>query len=187
MRVTLRDTWRLMVAVPAMALLFVVGAWLPHSASTGDLQQRLDDANQAHSSLDALEAQVARARRDIDDLAEAYRDRSTGLVPDIDPMPEVIGRIARLTEAAGVVDHELMTLGQEEGEGYRAQRFRLTFSTGFEAAYEILDAIEHLHYLVNVRSMNLTRDSEQERLSVALELLAYARVSGDASAAGDTP
>lgn len=184
---TLQHAWRLLIAVPVLVLLFVAGAWLPHKAEVDELDQRLSDADEAQQSLESLQAQVQRAQRDITDLEEAYKDRSQGLVPDTDPMPEIIGRIAELTDSAGVVDHELATLGQEQGDGYRAQRFRLSFSATFEAAYEILDAVENLRYLVSVQSMSLNPRPENHELEVRLELLAYARAAHSTTSTGEQP
>jgi hypothetical protein len=172
---SLREVWRLIVAVPALALLFLVGAWLPHRAEWASLQQRMEEAREAQASLVSLEVQVERAKREVVDLSDAYRDRRHGLVPDTDPMPEVLGWIAGITERHGAGDPELSTRGERVGDGYRAKRFRLSFRAAFPAAYRILEEIEALPYLVSAQSMTVSGGDVDELPRVDLELMAYAR------------
>ena len=173
-----RDAWRLLVAAPALGLLFLVGAWLPHTAELDGLRARLDEAREAQSSLASLEVQVERSRHEVADLSDVYRDRRQGLVPDTDPMPEVLGWIAEITERYAAGDPEITTQGERLGDGYRAKRFRLSFRSDFQRAYQMLDEIESLPYLVAARSMSVQGGDSDEQPRIDLELLAYARHAG---------
>ncbi|MEQ9455320.1 MAG: hypothetical protein RLN76_12115 [Phycisphaeraceae bacterium] len=183
----LRDSWRLLVAVPSLGLLFLVGAWLPHTAELDRLNQRLDEARDAQSSLASLEVQVERARLEIADLSDAYRDRRQGLVPDTDPMPEVLGWIAEITERHAAGDPEITTQGGRLGDGFRAKRFRLGFRADFQRAYRILDEIESLPYLVTAQSMAVSGGDPDELPRIDLELLAYARHTAAPAAKEGSP
>ncbi|WP_428388132.1 type 4a pilus biogenesis protein PilO [Mucisphaera sp.] len=171
---TLKEAWRLLLAAPVLALLFVVAAYLPHRAESHQLNQRLDDATAAEASVTSLEQQVQRATRAVDDLTANYYERSHGLVPDKDPMPEVLGWIGEITRIHNALQPELNTLGENRGDGYRTKRFRLRFSATFHQAFEVLSDIEKLPYLVTAEDIRFTHNGPDEPLDIELTFKTYA-------------
>jgi Tfp pilus assembly protein PilO len=166
-----RDQLRILLAVVAVATLFVAGLWLPQRYRQHRLEAAIaaaEQEQQAHATcalnLQTLARREARLRHDTA-ASERY-------VPPEGELADLLRQISSELQREKVTDQEIQTQPLAIGANYCVMPITLRFRCSFPAAYGFLRSVESLHRLVRVTRVELAGEADQpgRPLQARLEL-----------------
>jgi len=163
----------------AVALLVVLAAFVgsvlvPTSMRNARLQQRIDQAREDlgigevdKASLERLRVQVGERRKLVEQTGRK--------IPNEQGLSRVLRDLSGLINAPGVTDQQIITDQTKLYADYNIMPVKIQFSAPFATAFDMLQRIESLRYVVRIDKLDAEAEPDypNQPLTVNLELSAF--------------
>ena len=167
-------TIKTVVAFGVLLVVFAGTVIVPTSIRNARYQERI---NQAREDLGIGEVDVAsleRLRRQVTDRRKLVDDTGRQ-IPDELGLARVLRDLSGLINAPGVRDQQIITNETNLYADYNIMPVRMQFSAPFATAFDLLQRIESLKYVVRIDKLDVEAEPDypSQPLLVNLELSAF--------------
>jgi Tfp pilus assembly protein PilO len=169
-----RGTMKTVVALLVMLVVFAGLVLLPTSIRNARNQQRI---NQAREKLGLGEVDIAglnSLRQQVEDRRKLVDDTGRQ-IPDELELARVLRDLSELINAPGVSNQEIFTDKSKIFADYNIMPVRIQFGAPFATAFDLLQRIESLKYVVRIDKLDVESEPDypSQPLLVNLELSAF--------------
>jgi len=169
-----RGTIKAVIAVGVMLAAFVGAVLVPTSIQNARHQGRIEKAREDLGIGVIDKTSLERLRYEKQDLLKQVEDTGRS-IPNEQGLSRVLQDLSGLINAPGVRDQQIITDKTKLYADYNIMPVKMQFSAPFATAFDMLNRIETLKYVVRIDKLDIEAEPDypQQPLIVNLELSTF--------------
>lgn len=176
-----RDQIVTLGAISGLAILFVLGGWLPMQNRRSQADRQAGEISQQLSGTRQGATGLAKLARDVQALKDQVGD-SPRYVPQEGELAGLLRQLSSELADQQVQDQMIQTQSMVSGEDFNLMPVRLTFRGTFPATFAFLRHIEYMDRVVQVNRLEVDGTAGADKpLNVILDLSTFSAPMGGGS------